>query len=76
MKVVSAAIALGVCLQLGCGSDDPGFTPWALDDLHGEQGFSLRVPEFEVAPGRESQNCYFVRVPELGSARTSGSIAS
>jgi hypothetical protein len=66
MKVVSAAIALAICAPLGCGTDEPGFEDWVLEDIDGEQGFSLRVPEFEVAPGRESQNCYFVQVPDLG----------
>ncbi|TMQ17568.1 MAG: hypothetical protein E6J90_04155 [Deltaproteobacteria bacterium] len=66
MKVRSAVIALAVIGSIGCSSDQPDFIPWVLDDLHGKQGFSLRVPEFEVAPGRESQNCYFVRVPDLG----------
>jgi hypothetical protein len=59
---------LATSVQSGCGSDadpDPGFTPWVLEDLQGTQGFSLRVPEFEVPPGRESQNCYFVEVPDL-----------
>ncbi len=56
-------IAMG---QLGCGGQsDPEFTPWVLEDLHGDQGFSLRVPEFEVPAGHESQNCYFVKVPDL-----------
>lgn len=43
----------------------PAFDPWTLEQLTPEQGFSLRVPPFEVPPGRESQNCYFVRVPDL-----------
>jgi hypothetical protein len=66
MKLVPAAIALALCAPLGCGADGPRFEDWVIDDLDGEQGFSLRVPEFEVAPGRESQNCYFVTVPDLG----------
>jgi hypothetical protein len=41
------------------------FEPWQLEQLAPAQGFSLRVPAFEVAPGHESQNCYFVRVPDL-----------
>ncbi|HEX4420136.1 MAG TPA: hypothetical protein VH165_19610 [Kofleriaceae bacterium] len=32
-------------------------------------GFSLRVPEFEVPAGHESQNCYFVQVPDLASGQ-------
>src|SRR5439155_20293419 len=64
MKAFSA-IALLVSVHVGGGSDD-NFTPWEHEDLHAKQGFSLRVPEFSVAPGRESQNCYFVRMPDLG----------
>jgi len=43
---------------------DP-FDPWVLEEPTAEQGFGLRVPAYEVPPGRESQNCYFVRVPDL-----------
>src|SRR5262245_56679097 len=66
MKLASVTIAVLGLGHLGCGTDKSDFTPWELDDLHGADGFSLRVPEFEVAPGRESQNCYFVHVPDLG----------
>ncbi|MEO7730625.1 MAG: hypothetical protein ABIY55_06600, partial [Kofleriaceae bacterium] len=54
-----ALIASG---PLGCGNNQPDsdFKPWVIEDLQGEQGFSLRVPEFEVPAGHESQNCYFV----------------
>ncbi|MBA3396782.1 MAG: hypothetical protein H0T89_29395 [Deltaproteobacteria bacterium] len=66
MKSVSFTCALVMSLQLGCGAEEETFTPWELEDLSADQGFSLRVPEFDVAAGRESQNCYFVRVPDLG----------
>ncbi|HEY0254357.1 MAG TPA: hypothetical protein VGC41_22675, partial [Kofleriaceae bacterium] len=56
-------------LALGCGQDsgglDAGFTEWSLDDLTPDQGFSLRVPPFDVAAGQEVQNCYFVKVPDI-----------
>ncbi|MEJ7596280.1 MAG: hypothetical protein WKG01_00100 [Kofleriaceae bacterium] len=48
-----------------CSSES--FEPWEIDDLDDAQGFSLRVPEFEVPSGRESQNCYFVTVPDLAN---------
>jgi hypothetical protein len=64
-----ATVALTTCMQLGCGTDDPTFTPWVLDELHGADGFSLRVPEFEVPAGHESQNCYFVNVPDLADGQ-------
>jgi hypothetical protein len=40
---------------------------WELEELDAARGFSLRVPPFEVPSGRESQNCYFVRVPDLAA---------
>ncbi len=55
-----------ICFIAGACTGQDGFEPWSLEDLHADQGFSLRVPQFEVAPGRESQNCYFVKVPDLG----------
>ncbi len=64
-----APIALSTLVQLGCGSSQPPFTPWVLDDLHGTGGFSLRVPEFEVPAGHESQNCYFVKVPDIAGGQ-------
>jgi len=58
LRSVSVLWVVGACTGTG-------FEPWQLEPLTPEQGFSLRVPPFEVAPGRESQNCYFVRVPDL-----------
>jgi hypothetical protein len=69
MKLLLSTIALMTCAQLGCGSDSPPFQPWVLDDLHGTGGFSLRVPEFEVPAGHESQNCYFVQAPDLANGQ-------
>ena len=47
-----------------CGAD-PAFEPWSLEQLSDAKGFSLRIPKFDVDAGRESQNCYFVRVPDI-----------
>lgn len=69
MKFLLSAAALLTCAQLGCSSDEPSFTPWDLEDLHGVGGFSLRVPEFEVPAGHESQNCYFVKAPDLANGQ-------
>lgn len=64
--IALSTLVLAISALSGCGSESgPAFEPWVLDDLHGEAGFSLRVPEFEVAAGHESQNCYFVQVPDL-----------
>jgi hypothetical protein len=48
-----------------CGTSPPAFQPWDLETLTGDSGFTLRVPPFQVDAGRESQNCYFVQVPDL-----------
>jgi hypothetical protein len=61
-------LALGL---FACGDEpttepDAGFA-WELEDLGDAQGFSLRVPQFEVPAGLESQNCYFVRVPDINN---------
>jgi hypothetical protein len=40
---------------------------WALDDLTADQGFSFRIPEFDVPPGHEEQTCYFIRVPDVNN---------
>jgi hypothetical protein len=56
--------SLLLLLAVGCKSD-ADFEPWQLDELEDGEGFSFRVPEFDVPAGRESQNCYFVRVPDI-----------
>ncbi|MEO8702914.1 MAG: hypothetical protein ABI867_22910 [Kofleriaceae bacterium] len=67
MNVTKLALALSLAVACGDNVVLDEFQPWELEDLHGADGFSLRVPEFEVLPGRESQNCYFVKVPDLGN---------
>ena len=67
MSITRVALTVSVLssLAVGCGGDRDDFEPWVLDDLTGRDGFSIRIPEFEVPPGRESQNCYFMRVPDI-----------
>jgi hypothetical protein len=65
---LAITLAAPLLLSAPACSGPPGpepFEPWVLEDLPASRGFSLRVPAFEVPPGRESQNCYFVRVPDL-----------
>lgn len=58
-----AALVLACASLAGCEGDT--FKPWELEDVSAADGFAIRIPEFEIAPGRESQNCYFVRVPDV-----------
>ncbi len=55
---------------MACGSEEtPKFSAWTLDELPAEEGFSLRSPEFTLGAGEESQNCYFVRAPDLNGGQ-------
>jgi hypothetical protein len=73
IRSLAVALACGCLVPIaGCGDNiraDDGFEPWELEELTPEQGISLRVPQFEVAAGHESQNCYFVRVPDLADGQ-------
>jgi hypothetical protein len=69
MKFLLSTMALATCIELGCSSDGGDFAPWQLDDLQDTNGFSLRAPEYEVPAGHESQNCYFVRVPDIAGGQ-------
>lgn len=54
------------CLVIAaCGTDSAGFTGWTLPELTNAQGFSFRIPPFDVEAGTEVQNCYFVTVPDV-----------
>ena len=56
-----------ILIALAACSSPETLEPWQIEDLEDAQGFSLRVPEFEVPSNRESQNCYFVTVPDLAN---------
>jgi hypothetical protein len=59
-----ALVGLAAC------TSPPTFEPWELETLTGNAGFSLVTPPFTVDAGRESQNCYFVRVPDIDNGNT------
>ena len=40
-----------------------------LPELAPDQGFSFHVPSFEVPPGIETQDCYFVAVPDINQGQ-------
>jgi hypothetical protein len=67
------ALGAALCLLFG-GSCTQGRTlpvqqAWTLEDLRPDEGFSLRIPPFQVPPGREEQSCYFVRVPDINGGK-------
>lgn len=65
-KHIAVLLALACGAVAGCGDNtSEPFTPWELEELTAAQGLSLRIPQFSIEPGRESQNCYFVKVPDL-----------
>lgn len=44
---------------------EPDFGAWTLPELTAEEGWSLRIPSFELAAGEERQSCFFLRAPDL-----------
>lgn len=75
-KTTFLSLGLALVVGFGCssdssntGDDDDGFKPWELEELKPADGFSLRVPDFEVPSGHESQNCYFMRAPDLNAGQ-------
>jgi hypothetical protein len=71
-KLPSLAALLFVTLSAACAKEDkpnPAPEPTTpLDPPAKGQGFQIAIPEFEVAPGDEIQNCYFYKVKDLLAA--------
>lgn len=63
MRGTRAIAFAGVLAAGACGTDQAPV--WTLPDLGTSQGFSLRIPKFDVPSGSQAQNCYFVKVPDL-----------
>jgi hypothetical protein len=63
MQRATVISLLSFSLATGCGSSAP--QGWRLEDLDASAGFSLRLPEIDVASGAEVQDCYFVDTPDL-----------
>lgn len=62
------AFALAACGTPTDADDDvTDDSLWQLEELADSDGFSLRVPEFTLDAGRESQKCFFVRVPDINN---------
>lgn len=63
-------VALGIAVSMLAGCDEePHFEPWTLAELTADEGWSIRVPQFELQTGEESQNCYFLRAPDLNGGQ-------
>lgn len=60
------APALAV-VAVACSPSPEPFNGWTLPELTATEGFSLRLEEGALKAGEESQNCYFVRVPDLNN---------
>jgi hypothetical protein len=64
-RAIPAIVPALLAMLAACGQDR--FEPWQLDELGASEGFTIRVPEFELPSNRESQNCYFMRVPDIAA---------
>lgn len=63
-----------IALAVSCGDDDPPMpdaatSAWTLDALNAEDGFQIRLPDFDVPAGHEEQSCYFLQVPDLAGGQ-------
>jgi hypothetical protein len=65
-RVVTAPLA--ACAFVAC---HPGQTQtaWTLDNLTPDKGISIRIPDFDVPPASEVQDCYFFKIPDLDSGK-------
>jgi hypothetical protein len=60
-------LALTLPLALSaCGGSKPS-NAWNIQDLSPAEGVSVRIPEFDVPMGDESQRCYFMHMPDLNN---------
>ena len=48
-----------------CGTELPAVGIDDVETLTPDNGFTIHLPPFDVLPGTEVQDCYFVRVPDL-----------
>jgi len=60
-------------IWLAAACSGSSFEPWVLDDLTPADGFSLRVPAFEIQPGHESQKTIVGLDPAAGQPVRMGS---
>lgn len=53
-------------LLSACGPEEK-FEAWTLADLSPAEGWGIRIPQFDLQIGEESQNCYFLEAPDLNN---------
>ncbi len=61
-------ITAALLISAGCGPSEK-FEPWTLEELTPDQGWSIRIPEFELQPGEETQSCYFLQAPDINDGK-------
>jgi hypothetical protein len=68
MRRIVLAVVLGA---LGCntGPGTQSGQKYLIPPLTSQQGLTLSIPRFQVPTGGEVQDCYFIRVPDLGGGR-------
>jgi hypothetical protein len=64
IRIVSTTLAI-VALT-ACGIEAPTGVE-QIETLTPDRGFTIHLSPFDVAPGTEVQDCYFVRVPDLAA---------
>lgn len=54
-----------VLFLFACGGNDL----WELEELDDSQGISLRLPAEDIPAASESQNCFFMKVPDINNGQ-------
>jgi hypothetical protein len=62
------SLVIGALALAGCPVIEP-VPPLLLEELTPDRGFSLHIEPFEVPPGVEVQDCFFVEVPDINDGQ-------
>jgi hypothetical protein len=68
MRNITALFALPLLLAACHGGSSN--TDWTIEDLTPDQGLSIRIPQYSVPEGDESQRCYFFHMPDLNNGQS------
>jgi hypothetical protein len=63
--LLAAALGLGACTE---GPPTPDLIG-GVEPLTPAQGFSIHIDAFEVPPGIETQDCYFLSIPDINNGQ-------